>query len=81
MEYKPISKEKPSNEDNLESKILPLGAQFLELLDSDSPGKVYDWNWKPEIEIYVSPKDASSWPGTTGTGPGANSDERYGENG
>ncbi len=81
MEYIPIVKETQLSEDNLEAKVLPLGAQFLELLESDSPGQNYNWNWKPEIEIYVSPKDASSWPGTTGTGPGANSDERYGENG
>lgn len=59
---------------------LPFGAQYLEEPRVDRPGEIYKWNWKPSVSIYLGNKSAS-FPGTTGTGPTAKEDERYGENG
>ncbi len=60
--------------------VLPFGIQYLEKPKIDHPGKVYEWRWKPSVQVYLG-NEAMSWPGTTGTGPSAKEDERYGENG
>lgn len=71
-------------EQNIEKEVigktLPFGAQYLERPKVDAPGEVYKWNWRPSVFVYLD-KETASWPGTTGTGPTAKEDERYGENG
>jgi len=59
---------------------LPFGAQYFVDSKIDSPGPVKKWNWKPKNKIIITQEEASSWPGTTGTGPDAKGDEIYSEN-
>lgn len=69
-----------TKEKRFTSERLPFGIQYLEKPRVDSPGEVYQWNWKPSVPVYLG-NETASWPGTTGTGPTAQEDERYGENG
>ena len=62
------------------NKIIPFGAQFFKEPHVDSPGPVEHWSWIPKTKLNLSDEEASSWPGTTGTGPTASEDERYSEN-
>jgi len=68
-----------TGERNSVSKELPFGVQYLEKPKIDKPGEVYRWNWQPSVPVYLK-SETASWPGTTGTGPTAKEDERYGEN-
>ncbi|NQV14999.1 hypothetical protein HQ531_06020 [bacterium] len=62
------------------NKTVPFGANYFVKPNVDKPGPVWRWNWIPEKVIMLTKDDASSWPGTTGTGPKAKEDERYQEN-
>ncbi|MEK6928514.1 MAG: hypothetical protein AABW65_00990 [Nanoarchaeota archaeon] len=59
---------------------IPFGTQYLEKPKVDRPGNVHEWKWQPSVPVYLG-SETASWPGTTGTGPKAKEDERYGENG
>ena len=61
------------------AKVIPFGAQYFVKSRIDSPGPLERWSWKPKYKFTLTTEESASWPGTTGTGPTAREDERYGE--
>jgi len=64
---------------NIDNSLI-FGTQFLEPVSSTETPPLDDWKWKPvqnaDMDYIAS---CSSWPSTTGTGPGAGGDERQEE--
>jgi hypothetical protein len=63
----------------VERRVIPFGAQYLEEPKIDSPGRPESWEWEPEVRIDLDPTIYASWSGTTATGINY-TDERYSEN-